>query len=67
MTDAVRQEVMARTRLLNVPSFGLSLTGAVCGVLDWFRVYSYVVTELRDSGGQFFPQPPDTGGRLFTP
>jgi len=44
---------------------GLGVRGIANGLLDWFRIYSYVPTGNDDNG--LVPPPPQTGGRLYVP
>lgn len=46
-----------------VRRLGLGVTGVMCALLDWVRVYAYPIDTVTSSF--FEPAPPETGGRLY--
>ncbi len=65
-TGGLAWQNVATTSLDNlVTRVGLGVRCVANGMLDWARLYSWVIEEAQ--GDYILPRPPETGGRMFTP
>jgi hypothetical protein len=64
--DGIAWQLVAQTSMDDLVSrIGLGVRCVASGLLDWARLYSWVITDVNQN--YIMPRPPETGGRLFTP